>query len=278
MSEAADITSRAKSNLAFALRVLPRARREDMTVFYAFCRSIDDLADDEGLTTQQRSTALHAWKTGIVSGFREPTGLQRDLISLRERHRIPNRWLTAIIEGCEQDLVPRRFATWKELDAYIWKVAGAVGLVSTRLLGCTQASAETYAEQLGRALQITNILRDVGEDLARGRIYLPQEDFARHGIDADALADAAAKGRLTPLLAATADRARVAFTAADAALPAADRKALLPARIMSDIYQDLLARMTRDGFRVLGTRYRVPAFSKLRILAKRMIAGRFLDR
>lgn len=271
MSEATQITRRARSNLAFALRVLPRDRRDDAVVFYAFCRTLDDLADEPGMPADKRKRALEAWKQGLEHGFESPDALQREVLALRERRQIPTGLLTAIVDGCLMDLEPRRFATWDDLDGYIWKVACAVGLVSIRIFGCTDPASETYAIALGRALQLTNILRDVGEDFANGgRIYLPLEELARFGCDAEKPCHNQA---FLTLMNHVADRADAHFREAAAVLPAADRRALAPARIMAEIYQTLLGRMRRDGFRVFENRYRVPRLRKLWILAKHLIAG-----
>ncbi len=273
MSDAADITRRAKSNLAFALRILPPERRADAEVFYAYCRTIDDLADDPSLPGDVRLSAIRAWKRGLESGFGHPTPLQREVLSLRDRLGIPTRLLTAIADGCEADLSPRAFATWQELDAYIWQVACAVGLVSVRVFGCKDPAAEPYAEALGRALQLTNILRDIGEDLDRGRIYLPEEDLERFGLDAGKLASRPTGGAFIDLMKHEARRAGEFYHRADALLPAADRRALAPARVMGSIYQLLLTRMEADGFRVFQKRYRISRARKLIILAKHMVAG-----
>jgi 15-cis-phytoene synthase len=272
--DASEITRRAKSNLAFALRILPPDRRDDMVVFYAFCRTMDDLADDPEVPVGQKAEALGMWKRGLISGFAAPDELQQQVIELRDRRAIPNNLLCAIIEGCEMDLHPVRFQTWDDLSGYIWKVACAVGLVSIRLFGCTDPASETYAIALGRALQLTNILRDIREDLDNGgRIYLPLEDLARFGYSAEDLAAKRYDDRFLALMAFEADRAEACFREAEAALPAADRKALAPARIMGEIYQLLLDMMRKDGFRVLDRRYSVPKFRKLAILSKHLIAG-----
>lgn len=272
MSTSSEITRRAKSNLAFALRVLPKHRRDDMVVFYAYCRTVDDLADTTDTPVAQRRAALDAWHHGLLHGFPNPDPFQQEVISLRDRHQLPNHLLTAIIEGCLMDLEPRQFATWDDLSAYIWKVACAVGLISIRLFGCTHPASETYAVALGQALQLTNILRDVGEDLASGRIYLPLAELDRHGLTASDLAARPSDPRVTALITAGADRAQGFFDEAAAALPATDRSALLPARIMAEIYQTLLRQMRADGFRVLEKRYRLSKTRKLAILSKHLIA------
>jgi phytoene synthase len=274
VSDASQITRRAKSNLAFALRILPHERRADAVVFYAFCRTLDDLADDPGIPAGQRAAALEAWKRGLASGFENATELQREIIELRDRRAIPNELLNAIIDGCQMDLEPRRFQTWEDLSGYVWKVACAVGLVSIRLFGCADPVAERYAVALGRALQLTNILRDIREDFANGhRIYLPLEDFARFGYTEADLAAGTRDDRFLALMSFEADRADGYFREAAALLPAADRHALAPARIMGEIYQELLGQMRRDGFRVFEKRYRVSRPRKLWILAKHGIAG-----
>lgn len=274
MSAASDITRRSKSNLAFALRILPPDRREDMVVFYAFCRTMDDLADDPNSPPQRKSEALESWKQGLVSGFGNPDDLQRQIVGTRDRRSIPNELLLAIIDGCMMDIEPRRFQTWDDLSGYIWKVACAVGLVSVRLFGCTDPAADRYAESLGRALQLTNILRDVHEDLGNGgRIYLPMEDLARFGLCEGDFLERKHDGRFRELMAFEADRAEAYFREAESVLPDSDRRSLAPARIMAEIYHVLLRRMRNDGFRVFDKRYRVSKLRKLAILTKHLIAG-----
>ncbi|MCX6876365.1 MAG: squalene/phytoene synthase family protein [Verrucomicrobia bacterium] len=273
MSAASEITRRAKSNLAFALNILPKERRDDTRVFYAFCRTMDDLADAPGLPPEQRQAALEAWQCGLRDGFAAPDEFQQELVSLRERHQVPNALLLAIIDGCLMDLHPQRFATRDDLSNYIWKVAGAVGLVSIRLFGCQDPASEHYAITLGHALQLTNILRDIGEDLANGsRIYLPLADLARFQYREQDLLARVYDERFLALMAEQAALAAGLFGEAAACLPAADRAALLPARIMGEIYQVLLRQMQRDGFRVFEKRYRVSTARKLAIFSKHLIA------
>jgi phytoene synthase len=272
--DASEITRRAKSNLAFALRILPRDRRDDMVVFYAFCRTMDDLADDPQVPDGQRPELLDSWRDGLVSGFAKPTTLQQQVSALRDRREIPTELLTAIIEGCRMDLLPQRFATWEDLSGYIWKVACAVGLVSIRLFGCKDPDAQRYAVALGHALQLTNILRDIREDFDNGgRIYLPLADLARFHYSENDLAQRTRDERFLALLAFEADRAEEFFREAAAALPMADRSALAPARIMGEIYHRLLTRMRQDGFRVFDQRYRISKARKLAILARHLVPG-----
>lgn len=273
MSVASEITRKAKSNLAFALRILPPDRRQDMVVFYAFCRTMDDLADDPALPADERMKSLDAWETGLIHGFQSPDEFQREVLSLRERQAIPNEFLLAIIDGCRADLQPQRFQTQEELARYIWKVACAVGLVSIRIFGCKDPASEKYAVALGQALQLTNILRDIDEDLSNGhRIYLPLEDLARFGYTEQDLVARVRDGRFLALMAYEADRADACFHEAERSLTAADRQALVPARIMAEIYHLLLDKMRADQFRVFEKRYHLSKARKLLILSKHLIA------
>ena len=272
MSTASEITRRAKSNLAFALGILPKERRDDMVVFYAFCRVIDDLADDETQPPAEREAALAAWSDGLVHGFDAPDDFQREVVALRDRRALPNGLLVAIIDGCRMDCRPQRFRTWEELSVYTWKVACAVGLVSIRIFGCRDPESERYAVALGHALQLTNILRDVGEDLENGgRIYLPLDDLARHGYSEADLAARVYDARFLAMMREQAERAEAFYRQADEALTDEDRAALLPARIMGEIYHAVLAKMRADGFKVFDKRYRISTARKLAILSKRLL-------
>lgn len=273
MSVASEITRKAKSNLAFALKILPRERRQDMVVFYAFCRTMDDLADNPAIPAEERAKSLDAWEKGLISGFYPTSDFQREVISLRDRHRLPNELLIAIIDGCRMDLQPQRFATWEDLSGYIWKVACAVGLVSIRIFGCKSPESERYAVALGHALQLTNILRDIREDWSNGgRIYLPQQDLARFDYSEQNLANGVHNESFLALMDSEAVRAAGYFQEATSLVTAVDREALLPARIMAEIYHSLLNRMHTDRFRVFEKRYQVSRVRKLAILSKHLIA------
>ena len=273
MSAASEITRKAKSNLAFALKILPRDRREDMVVFYAFCRTMDDLADDPGMPATRRMELLEGWKNGLLSGFDAPDEFQREVIALRDRRQIPNDLLVAIIEGCGMDVHPQRFETWEDLSGYIWKVACAVGLVSIRLFGCQDPGSERYAVALGHALQLTNILRDIAEDLSNGqRIYLPLEDLVRFQYTEQDLIARIRDDRFLALMAYETERAEGFYREAAEALPPSDRSALVPARIMGEIYHLLLEKMRAGHFRVFEKRYSVSKPRKLAILSKHLIA------
>ncbi|MGE9270550.1 MAG: phytoene/squalene synthase family protein [Verrucomicrobiales bacterium] len=274
MSHASHITHQAKSNLAFALHILPKDRREDAVIFYAYCRVIDDLADDLDDPMSERERALTEWKRGLVEGFEDPDPLQQDVVGLRERLEIPTELLVAVIDGCMMDLQPHRYETWEDLSKYTWKVAGAVGLVSLRIFGAKDPVSEEYAVALGHALQITNILRDVGEDLDNGgRIYLPIAEFEEFDYSEQDLVDRVFDERFVDMMSFQADRAEGYFQRAKELLPKVDKSAMTAAEVMREIYHTLLKKMRGDGFRVFEKRYRLSKARKMAIFSKRLIAG-----
>lgn len=223
--------------------------------FYRFCRTVDDIADEPGPTPRDRRLALDEWLRRIADAA-DPT-LER----LIGRYGIPRDLLAEIVRGCAMDVEPARFATVADLEAYCWKVACAVGLVSIRIFGCRSADSETYAVHLGYALQWTNILRDVGEDAAIGRIYLPLEDLARFGVSESEILEARPGLGFLPLMAHEASRARARFAAAVPPLP--DRRALLAPEIMRALYLKILARLERRRFPVFTERTRLSRVAKL---------------
>jgi phytoene synthase len=270
-STPAEIARRAKSNLALALACLPAVRRRDMISFYAFCRVVDDVADDPGMAADERATRLDAWRRAVLEGRGEGDPVLTEVVPLPERYGFPREWLVEIIEGVTSDLGRVRYATYEELLGYCYKVASVVGLVSAKIFGCTQPGAHEYAIQLGYALQLTNILRDVGQDAREsGRIYLPLEDLQRFGVrEEDVLA-----GRSSPEWIALMDfeyeRARALFEAAEAVLPQADRNALLPARMMAQVYRGILEKLHRRRYPVFQERCRLHPLCKGWILLRHL--------
>lgn len=275
MSSASEITRKAKSNLAFALQILPKDRRDDMTVFYAFCRTVDDTADDVSVPKAARRAALEKWEEGLRNGFPAGDAFGAELAEMMARRGIPVKWLLEIIEGCAMDLEPRTFQGWEELSLYNWKVAGVVGLVCTRIFGCVHEDSDKYAAALGNALQLTNILRDVGEDLAKGgRIYLPVNDMIRFQYSERDLVGKVYDGRFLALMSYEAERAEHLFEEAEKLLPEIDRRALVPAQIMAEIYRSLLEKLRAGKFKVFDRRYSVSKARKLAILSKHLLAMR----
>jgi phytoene synthase len=258
MNQSAEaITAASGSNLALALRVLPKGRRNDMRVFYAFCRVVDDLADEPGLPMEERRAGLRAWRnalSGEPQSESEPplAGALREVFS---RHKVPFGWALEVVYGCEMDLEGTRYRTWEELRRYCYRVASAVGLVSARIFG--GKNCETYAEELGIALQLTNILRDAAEDFSvAGRVYLPEDELKRFGVEPGSWVNSEPQG-WHDLMRFQVARAREHYAAAVAALPLGERRVMVAAEIMRGVYGSLLDRMELDGFRIWERQYRL---------------------
>ncbi len=266
---AASITRQSKSNLALAFISLGPERRRDITIFYAFCRVIDDISDSSELAVSEKQSRLDAWRQmlrGVVPG--EPA-LAADIRHLMDKYSLSPAMLEEIIAGVEMDLNIVRYATFEELRVYCYRVASAVGLVSIEIFGYRNPFCKEYAVQLGLALQMTNIIRDIGKDLQNGRIYLPLEDLARFHYSEAALQDRQYNEHFVRLMNFEASRARQFFAAAAAVLPREDRKSMVAAEIMGSIYRGLLRRMELDKFRVFEKEYRLNKLEKAgRILAQ----------
>ncbi len=266
-STPAEIARKAKSNLALALACLPAARRRDMTTFYAFCRVVDDLADDPGAAPAERAVRLDGWRRAVMDGCGEGDPVLTETVLLPERYGFPREWLVEIIDGVASDLGRVRYATYEELLGYCYKVASVVGLVSAEIFGCTQPASRDYAVQLGYALQLTNILRDVGQDAREsGRIYLPLEDLQRFGVSEQEVLEGRPGPGFVALMDFEYERARELFEAAEAVLPATDRAALLPARMMAQVYREILEKLHRQRYRVFLERCRLHPLRKAWIL------------
>lgn len=259
---AAKITRDSKSNLALAFVALGRKRRDDITIFYAFCRVIDDIADDAETSAQEKAGALRAWRKWIREGAPDEPALAGDVRGLYTKYAITPPMLDEIIDGVEMDLGNVRYETFAELRLYCYRVASAVGLVSIEIFGYRNAACRDYAIQLGLALQVTNIIRDVGKDLGTGRIYLPREDLARFGYSEADLRARTNNDAFIQLMEFEASRAQEFFSRAAALLPREDRRAMVAAEIMASVYQALLRRMKADRFRVFEKEYKLSKIEK----------------
>jgi phytoene synthase len=260
--EAAEITRQSKSNLALAFISLGRERRRDITVFYAFCRVIDDIADATDLSTEEKRRLLVEWGRWLHAATPEEPELARDVRSLLNKYSIAPEMPEEIIAGVEMDLDKSRYATFEELRLYCYRVASAVGLVSIEIFGYRNPACKSYAVELGLALQMTNIIRDVGKDLRNGRIYLPQEDLARFDYPEAELRDRQYDDRFIRLMEFEAARAREFFTRAAGLLPREDRRSMIAAEIMASVYGALLRRIELDKFRVFEKNYRLSKLEK----------------
>jgi phytoene synthase len=266
---AAKITQQSKSNLALAFVALGRERRRDITTFYAFCRLIDDIADSTELGAEEKTRRLAGWRQWLRENTPDEPALASDLRALLAKYSLASAMLEEILDGVEMDLKEVRYRTFEELRLYCYRVASAVGLVSIEIFGYRNPRCRDYAIQLGLALQLTNIIRDVGKDLNNGRIYLPLEDLARFDYSEEALHRRVQNDSFLHLMQFEAARAEEFFSQAAALLPREDRRSMVAAEIMASVYRALLARMKKDRFRVFEKEYRLGKLNKAgRIAAK----------
>ena len=259
---AAKITRDSKSNLALAFVALGRERRNDITIFYAFCRVIDDIADSAETSAEEKASALKAWRKWIRERAPDEPALAGDVRGLYAKYAIAPAMLDEIIDGVEMDLGSVRYETFEELRLYCYRVASAVGLVSIEIFGYCNAGCRDYAIQLGLALQMTNIIRDVGKDLSNDRIYLPREDLARFGYSEADLRARRHNDAFVRLMDFEASRAEDFFSRAATSLPREDRRSMVAAEIMASVYHALLRRMKKDRFRVFDKEYRLSKIEK----------------
>jgi phytoene synthase len=251
------------SSFYYSFRFLPPERRRAITALYAFCREVDDVVDevsDPGVARLK----LGWWRTELAAVFggqpRHPVALA--LVPAVSAFKLPQEHFQAVIDGMTMDLEQVRYADFAALEGYCHCVAGVVGLLSAEIFGCTQVATRTYARELGIAFQLTNIIRDVGEDARRGRIYLPQDELTRFGVAAEDVLGRRASAGFSALLAYQVARTRAFYARALAALPAVDRRAQRPGLIMAAIYQALLTEIERDGLRVLERRVGLTPLAK----------------
>lgn len=264
----ASITRHSSSNFYYAFMLLPAERRRALHAVYAFCRFVDDIADEE--SAGRPAELLARWRAELERVFSgSPTHpISRALAYNVRRFAIPRRYFEEIIDGVEMDLGRARYASFEDLRLYCYRVASAVGLVCIEIFGYRNPRTRDYAESLGVAFQLTNIIRDVSEDAARGRIYLPQEDLKRFGVAEDEIVRGVDSYKFRRLMEFEVQRARSFYDDAARALPAEDRGAMLCGEAMRSIYRALLERIARKGYGVLGRRHRLSTPRKLYLVGR----------
>jgi phytoene synthase len=270
----------------YSFLVLPADKRRAIVAVWDFCRAVDDAVDEA--PAERSASEVGRWRSEVARCFegRAPETPQgRALQPLIGAFDLPRSAFDALVEGVEMDLHGRRYETFEQLYEYCIRVASAVGLICVRIFGCTEPGSRQYAIDLGVALQLTNILRDVPGDLERGRVYLPRQDLERFGVsEGDLGAEAMHAGhgvrsaKVKALLAFEAERARQYYARADAALPRRDARRLVAARIMGNIYRGILTRIERGGYDVFSGVIRVPRPQRAMIAAatwlRTLITGR----
>ena len=263
------------SSFYYAFLFLPKPRRAAITAFYAFCREIDDVVDevrDPGVA----ATKLAWWRTEVAQSFagqpRHP--VMQALMPCAAEFHIEARQLQQVIDGCQMDLDQTRYLDFPALQRYCHLVAGVVGEVAARIFGQTDPQTTAYAHKLGLALQLTNIIRDVGEDAMRGRIYLPVNELQQFDVKAHELLNRVHSERFVALMKFQAARAHQAYDDALALLPQADRRSQKPGLMMASIYRTLLREIERDDFKVLDQRVSLTPVRKLWLAWRVQALGR----
>jgi phytoene synthase len=262
------------SSFYYSFLFLPPERRRAITALYAFCREVDDVVDEVTDPGVARSK-LAWWRVEIAAAYagtpQHPVA--RALVPVIAAFGLPQEHFQAVIDGMAMDLERARYLDFADLETYCHRVAGVVGLLSAEIFGCSQPATRGYARDLGIAFQLTNIIRDVGEDARRGRVYLPQADLARHGVSASALLQRTESAAFRAMMAEQVARARTWYARALEQLPAVDRAAQRPGLIMAAIYRSLLEEIERERFAVLDQRIALTPLRKFWLAWKTARSG-----
>jgi len=261
------------SSFYYSFLFLPPERRRAITALYAFCREVDDVVD-ETEDLQLAATKLAWWRAELANfaAGKAQHPVTKALAPFQESFSISVEKLNQIIDGMEMDLTQTRYLDWPGLARYCYHVASVVGLLAAGIFGYRDARTLDYARELGIAFQLTNIIRDVGEDARKNRIYLPIEDLKRFGVPAADILNARETPEFGKLMEFQTQRARSFYEKAFGALPAGDRKTQRPGLVMAAIYRTLLDEIERDGFRVLTQRTSLTPLRKFWIAWKTWIS------
>jgi 15-cis-phytoene synthase len=257
MEQSRAITRKSASNLALAFVLLPKAKRDGMSALYAFCREVDDVADDESVPVDERREKLAAWRADVLracAGEMPQFAVNRELQPVIQQYRLPAQHFEALLQGVEMDLDIRRYENYEQLELYCYRVASVVGLLSIEIFGYKDPACPDYAISLGKALQLTNILRDVRTDAERGRVYLPLSELARFRVSPEEILRCEYSPRFAELAASVDERARHFYRKARETLPAGDRRSMVAAELMGSVYWRLLRKLERRKFQVFGSK------------------------
>ncbi len=262
------------SSFYYSFLFLPAERRRAITALYAFCREVDDVVD-EGMDPHVAEAKLAWWRTEVAGLFagNPQHPVTRALIPFVLSCRLSQEKMNEIIDGMEMDLRQSRYLDWPALETYCYRVAGVVGVLAAGIFGYRDERTLEYARSLGIAFQLTNIIRDVGEDARKNRIYLPMDELKSFGVPAAEILQAKQTPAFASLMAFQAQRARSYYDAAMAALPEVDRRAQRAGLVMAAIYRALLSEIENDGFQVLAQRTSLTPLRKLWIAWRTWISA-----
>ena len=250
-----EITRKSASNLALAFILLPKPRREAMAALYAFCREVDDVADEETVPVEKRRAGLAAWREDVrlaCEGGQPSFAVNKELQPIIAQYHLPFHDFDDLIRGVEMDLDIMRYQTYGDLEKYCYRVASVVGLLSIEIFGYKNPNCRNYAINLGQALQLTNILRDVRNDAERGRIYLPLAELEKYKVTQEEILRFEYSERFAELATSVAAKAKSYYDLARKALPEEDRRSMIAAELMSAVYSRLLNELERRRYNVFG--------------------------
>ena len=256
MQESQAITRKSASNLALAFVLLPKAKRDGMSALYAFCREVDDVSDNEHAPVAERRAQLAAWRADIqrACGPKTPEfPVNRELQPVIRRYQLPLELFEALLDGVEMDLSIKRYQDYDQLELYCYRVASVVGLLSIEIFGYSDPTCRTYAIHLGKALQLTNILRDVRTDVLRGRIYLPLSALDHFQVTPEDILNFQYSERFCALAQSVAQRAREFYRLARETLPPTEHRSMIAAELMGSVYWRLLRKLEARRFRVFDS-------------------------
>jgi phytoene synthase len=255
MQNSRAITRKSASNLALAFILLPREKRDAMSALYAFCREVDDVADDETIPAEKRRAQLAGWRADVKRACENQPPqfpVNRELQPVIQRFHLPFALFDELIKGCEMDLDTKRYENFERLELYCYRVASVVGLLSIEIFGYKNPACRDYAIYLGKALQLTNILRDVKTDAERGRIYLPLIELKKFNVSEEEISNSKYSENFYALAGAAAGRAKHFYSLARKTLPPEDRRSMVAAELMGSVYWRLLQKLEREQFDVFG--------------------------
>jgi 15-cis-phytoene synthase len=247
------ITRKSASNLALAFILLPKCKRDEMVALYAFCREIDDVADEEQQAVELRRMRLMEWREDIhkaCSGESPQFPVNRELQSVIHRRHLPFELFDELLKGVEMDLDIARYQSMEELEKYCYRVASVVGLLSIEIFEYKDPHCRDYAIHLGKALQLTNILRDVRNDADRGRIYLPLAECKKFGVSEADILSGKYSAQYARLAQSIGERAKYHYSAARKTLPDVDQQSMATAELMGSVYWGLLRKLERRRYNV----------------------------
>lgn len=277
MSKEKNITKESKSNFYYAFSVLPKEKREAIYTLYSFCRQTDDIADSSESRYKKQKT-LDYWEKELFKqfNFHNPTRFDK-IWKIAERFRIPLDYFLELINGVRMDLSSVRFHSIDDLITYCYRVASVVGLMSVQIFGYRDEKVKEYAVNLGIALQLTNIMRDVGVDAKMGRVYLPMEDLEHFGLSIEDILSENNGDPFYQLMEHQYNRAKLYYKRAEESLPTSERRNMIPSQIMKNIYYHLLKMLQRSNFNVYQQKLEIPNLIKISIAFKTLITEAVLS-